>query len=320
MRFRLQLFSIDLHIVHLNMSARQKLSVARSSKRDEFYTLYEDVTFELDHYFDQFKDKIIYCPCDTSQSAFVKYFLELESKGIIKEVFYTSFKDGEGTDCLSDAAIDGYKHCDIVVTNPPFSLFRPFVELLDKLNVKFILWGNNNAICYKQVSAMLIRDRIRLGYIANRTCEFEVPGDYASSPESKVYQRDGKNLVKVASITTFTNLSVNRDEALVLTKRYDDSYIKYSNFDAINCNRSSDIPIDYDGYIGVPITYLSKHDSSKFKIIGIFNNYSEMNPELGCISGELVHLNKAPWKTRGPCISENGINIPLYVRIIIKKA
>ena len=301
------------------MFSRKNLSIARSSKKDEFYTLYEDVKFELDHYIDQFKDKLIYCPCDTENSAFVKYFLELEANGLIKEVIYTSFKDGEGVDCLSDAAIDGYKHCDIVVTNPPFSLFRPFVELLDKLNVKFILWGNNNAICYKQVSSMLVKDRIRLGYLANRTCEFEVPEDYATGPDSKVYQKDGKNLVKVAAITTFTNLSVNRDEALTLTKHFDDSYIKYSNYDAINCNKSSDIPIDYNGYIGVPVTYLAKHDSSKFKIIGIFNNFNEVNLELGHISGELVTLNKAPWKTRGPCIEVDGTNIPLYARLIIQK-
>lgn len=301
------------------MFSRKNLSIARSSKKDEFYTLYEDVKFELDHYIDQFKDKLIYCPCDTDNSAFVKYFLELEASGLIKEVIYTSFKDGEGTDCLSDAAIDGYKHCDIVVTNPPFSLFRPFVELLDKLNVKFILWGNNNAICYKQVSSMLVKDRIRLGYLANRTCEFEVPEDYAIGSDSKVYQKDGKNLVKVAAITTFTNLSVNRDEALTLVKHFDDSYIKYSNFDAINCNKSSDIPIDYDGLIGVPVTYLAKHDSSRFKIIGIFNNFNEVNLELGHISGELVTLNKAPWKTRGPCIEVDGTNIPLYARLIIQK-
>ena len=109
---------------YINMSTRQRLSVARASKKDEFYTLYEDVKFELDHYLDQFKNKIIYCPCDTENSAFVKYFLELEAKGLIKELLYTSLQNG--TDFLSDAAIDGYKHSDIVITNPPFSLFRPF--------------------------------------------------------------------------------------------------------------------------------------------------------------------------------------------------
>ena len=297
------------------MFTRQRLSVARSSKKDEFYTLYEDVKFELDHYIDQFKDKTIYCPCDTESSAFVKYFLELEAKGLIKELLYTSIQSG--TDFLSGGAIDGYRHSDIIITNPPFSLFRPFIELLDSLNKKFIVWSTNNAISYKQVSSMLVKDRIRLGYIANRTCEFEVPEEYANDPKSKVYTRDNKHYVKVAAITTFTNLDVKRDSCLNLTVQYDPNiHKKYVNFDAINCNKTSDIPIDYDGYIGVPVTYLTKHDPSKFKIIGIFNNYDELDFELGRITGDLVTLDKAPWKTRGPCLEPNT---PTYVRIVIKR-
>lgn len=294
---------------------RDKLGNARSSKKDEFYTLYEDVKFELDHYLDQFKDKTIYCPCDTESSAFVKYFLELEAKGLIKELLYTSLQNG--TDFLGGGAIDGYRHSDIIVTNPPFSLFRPFIELLDSLNKKFIVWSTNNAISYKQVSSMLVKDRIRLGYIANRTCEFEVPEEYANDPKSKVYTRDNKHYVKVATITTFTNLDVKRDSCLDLTVQYDPNiHKKYVNFDAINCNKTSDIPIDYDGYIGVPVTYLAKHDPSKFMIIGVFNNYDELDFELGRITGDLVTLDKAPWKTRGPCLEPN---IPTYVRIMIKR-
>ena len=297
------------------MFTRQRLSVARSSKKDEFYTLYEDVKFELDHYTDQFKDKVIYCPCDTSESAFVKYFLELEAKGLIKEVIYTSFNNGSGTDFLSECAIDGYKHSDIIVTNPPFSLFRPFLSLLNSLNKQFIIWGNNNAAVYKVTTEMLVKDRIRLGYIANKTCEFEVPEDYANANNSKVYTRDNKYFVKVPSVTTFTNLEVRRSTPLELAKSFNDSYVKYDNFDAINCNKVSDIPIDYNGLIGVPITYLAKHDPSKFKIVGIFNNFDETNLEFGRITGSLVELQTPPWKTRGPVIH----NSPVYIRVIIKR-
>lgn len=294
------------------MLSRKQLSVARSSKKDEFYTLYEDVKFELDHYLDQFKDKVVYCPCDTKDSSFVKYFLELETKGLIKELLYTSLKDG--VDCLGDGAIDGYNHCDIVVTNPPFSLFRPFLALLDKLGKKFIIWGTNNAIMYKVTSALLAHDRIRLGHIANRTCEFSVPRDYADADNSKVYTRDGCSFVKVPSVTTFTNMNVEHNSFITLTKHFDDTYVKYDNFNAINCNKVTDIPIDYDGYIGVPITYLAKHDPSKFKIVGVFNNYDEMNIELGRITGSQMLLDKPPWKTRGPVIDGK----PLYARIIIQ--
>ena len=294
------------------MFTRKRLSVARSSKKDEFYTFYEDVKFELDHYIDQFKDKIIYCPCDTEESAFVKYFLELEAKGLIKELLYTSLQNG--TDFLSEGAIDGYRHSDIIVTNPPFSLFRPFLSLLDSLNKKFIIWGNNNCCAYKVTTSMLVKDRIRLGHIANKTCEFEVPEDYADEPDSKVYKRGDRHFVKVASVTTFTNLTVDRSSSLNLTRHFDDTYIKYDNFDAINCNKVADIPVDYDGYIGVPITYLSKHDPSKFKIIGVFNNFDETDLDHGRIAGSLVEFNKAPGKTKGPCINKS----PLYIRLIIK--
>lgn len=290
--------------------SRQTLGKARSSKKDEFYTLYEDVKFELYHYINQFKDKVIYCPSDTEDSAFVKYFLELKTKGLIKEVLYTSLQDG--TDFLSADAIDWYNHSDIVVTNPPFSLFRPFLSLLDSLNKKFIIWGTNNAIGYSNTSEMLVRDRIQLGYIVNKSCFFEVPSDYVGS---KIIENDGKQYINVPSCTVFTNLSVTRSSPLVLTKHLDDSYTKYDNFDAINCNKTSDIPIDYDGYIGVPITYLGKHDSSKFKIVGIFNNFKETNYEVGQITGSLVNLDKPPYKTRGPVI--NGR--PTYIRLIIQK-
>lgn len=147
-------------------------------------------------------------------------------------------------------------------------------------------------------------------------CEFEVPEDYANVPNSKVYARDGKYFIKVPSITTFTNLSVDRSASLNLTRRFDDSYKKYSNFDAINVDRVVDIPVDYDGLIGVPITYLSKHDSDKFTIVGIFNNFDATDLEAGRITGDLVKLDKPPWNTRGPCVDGN---VPTYIRVIIKK-
>ena len=272
---------------------RDKLGNVRSSKKDDFYTLYKDVKFELDHYIDQFKDKIIYCPCDTEKSAFVKYFLELKAKGLIKELIYTSLQNG--TDFLSDTAIDNYKRSDIIITNPPFSLFRQFLSLLDSLNKKFIIWGNTNALTYKLVINLLVHNKILLGHIANKTCEFEVPEDYVIDSNSNVSSVNGRNLVKVPAITVFTNLNVNRDSKLELTKHYDDNaYLKYDNFDAINCNKTLDIPIDYDGYIGVPITYLSKHDPFKFKIIGVFNNFDKLDFESGRIISDLIHLNKPP--------------------------
>lgn len=226
---------------------------------------------------------------------------------------YTSLQNG--TDFLGEGAIDGYRHSDIIVTNPPFSLFRPFISLLDSLNKDFIIWSTNNAIGYKYITSLLVKDKVRLGYIANKTCEFEVPNEYLNCNDSKVYSRDNKNYVKVAGITVFTTLKVNNDCSLNLKKKFDDSYFKYDNFDAINCDKTSDIPIDYDGYIGVPITYLPKHNPDKFKIIGVFNNFKELDYEHGQIIGSLVDLTKPPWKTCGPVVNGN----PTYVRLIIQK-
>ena len=293
--------------------SRQTLGTARTSKKDEFYTLYDDVKFELDHYIDQFKDKVIYCPCDTDKSAFVRYFLELEAKGLIKELIYTSLQNG--TDFLGDAAIDGYKHSDIVITNPPFSLFRQFLSLLDELNCKFIVWGSINAISYRKTSEMLVKDRIRIGYTSNKTCMFEVPDEYFKSLNSKAFENGDKYYVNVPSCTVFTNLNVVR-QPLHLIAKFNDSYVKYSNFDALNVNKVSEIPSDYYDLMGVPITYLSKHDSSKFEILGIFNNFDSLDFENGRIIGDLVRLDKAPWRTRGPCI--NG-NQAVYARVIIKR-
>lgn len=292
--------------------SRITLGTARSSKKDEFFTMYSDVEFELNHYINQFRDKVIYCPCDTKESAFVKYFLELKTNDVIKELIYTSLKDG--IDCLSDEAIDNYNRCDIVVTNPPFSLFRRFLSLLDSLNKKFIIWGTSNCISYKEFSRMLVSDRIRVGYISNKTCRFEVPEEYCDQNGSKAFLDDGKYFINVPSCSVFTNLSVNKPSK-ILEATYNNNYSKYDNYDAINVNRVKDIPIDYTGLMGVPITYLSIHDSSKFKILGAFNNFSENDPEFGRISGSIVELSSPPFKTRGPCV--NGK--PVYARLIIKK-
>ena len=284
--------------------SRKTLAVARAGKKDEFYTLYEDVKFELDHYIDCFRDKVIYCPCDTSDSAFVKYFIDLESKGLIKELIYTSIADG--VDCLGQGAIDGYRHCDIIVTNPPFSIFRPFIELLSSLNKDFILWGNNNAITFRIIAKLLKNDKISLGYIHNKTCTFEVPYDY----EGKSFVDDGKRYCNVPAISVFTTFNTHHRE-LVLTRKYDQSaYKKYDNFDAINVNKCKDIPHDYDGPIGVPITYLGYYDNSKYKILGVFNNFVP-DVENGILSGDYVES----CLTHGPVVDGN----PVYVRLIIQK-
>jgi hypothetical protein len=298
----------------MNTNLNLVLKNARSSKKDEFYTLYEDVKFELDHYLDQFKDKVVYCPCDTKDSAFVKYFLELKDNGLIKDILYTSINDG--IDCLSDDAIIYYNKADIIVTNPPFSLFRSIITLLISLNKLFVLWSTNNAILYKCMHEYIKYNKVRPGYITGRVCEFKVPSEYAKAKGTKAYISNNEYFIKVPSITTFTNLKVVRESKLVLTKHYNDyTYYKYDNFDAINCDKSSDIPVDYYGYIGVPITYLYKHDPNEFNIIGIFNHYDKCDIEHGHITGNEIIRDKPPYKYKGPLVNGKAV----YVRIIIQR-
>lgn len=289
--------------------SRSSLATGRRNSRDEFYTKYDDVKFELDHYISEFKDKIIYCPCDAEDSAFVKYFLELEAKGLIKEVIYTSYRDGKGTDCLSDCAIDGYRHSDIIVTNPPFSLFREFIELIDSTHKKFIIWGNNNSLTYRIMAKLLKNNRIRLGYICNKTCEFEVPREY--NDYQKVYSRDGKYFCKVPACSVFTNFNVERP---LLQLSAESHYCKFDNYDAINVDRVADIPDNYNGLIGVPITYLSKHNSEQFEIVGVFNNFVPSDQDNGLLSGDRVQLLNGAF-TCGPVIDKKA----KYVRLIIRR-
>jgi hypothetical protein len=119
-------------------------------------------------------------------------------------LLYTSLQSG--IDFLSDTAIDNYKRSDIVITNPPFSLFRPFLSSLNSLNKKFIIWGNTNALTYKLVMNLLVHNKILLGHIAHKTCEFEVPEDYANDPASKAYKKDNTYYIKVPAISTLQTL------------------------------------------------------------------------------------------------------------------
>lgn len=291
--------------------SRTTLGKARRADKDEFYTRYDDVKFELDHYLDQLKGKVVYCPCDTENSNFVKYFKELERSGIIEQVVNSSINDFPFD---SEFAKTLYDECDVIVTNPPFSLFREFMSLVESTGKEFIIWGNNNALSYHVIARMLRHNKVHLGYIRNCTCKFEVPEEYKFSSLSHVCPKNDKWYCKVPACSVFTNMNVYSN-TLELKCKYDtEHYPKYDNYDAINVNKVKEIPCDYYEPIGVPITYMSQHDSSKFKILGVFNNFDN-DPENGRLSGNTVKLDKAPWKTRGPCLHGHA----LYARLIIQR-
>ena len=168
----------------------------------------------------------------------------------------------------SKESIDLLKDADIVVTNPPFSLFREYLALLDKYGKQFIIIGNTNALTYKETFKMFQEDKIRTGYTNfNVGMFFQVPDSW----EKFHHIENGKKMARVSTSCWFTNMPVSKhNEELILIKHYSpEEYPKYDNYDAININTYTDIPCDYDGIMGVPITFLDKYNPSQFEIIDI---------------------------------------------------
>ena len=261
-------------------SANANLHKAKDAKNDEFYTQLTDVAKELMHYKEHFKDKIVLCNCDDpTWSAFWKYFhlnfAELGLKKLISTHYdkeeatykmeYTGGDDNdievgvktplEGNgDFRNKECLDLLDECDIVVTNEPFSLFREYVAILMEHKKKFLIIGNKNAITYKEFFPLLKDNEVWLG--CTNVKEFLQP--------------DG-SIKKFGNIGWFTNLDVaKRHEKLILWKKYTpEEYPTYNNYDAINVDKVSEIPCDYDGVMGVPITFLDKYNPEQFEIIGL---------------------------------------------------
>ena len=277
------------------MIKNKNLHKAKKEKNDEFYTQLADIERECYKYKDLFKDKIIYCNCDDArESNFFKYFsMNFEFFGL-KKLITTGYKanghgvafiyegdkngnkvvddeeiqiinlEGDG-DFKSSECIEFLKQADIVITNPPFSLFREYIAQLMKYDKKFLILGNYNAVTYKEIFPYIKNNKIWLGIHSNITMEFAMPDSY------RKYDRieNGVKIGKVPSICWFTNLpNKKRTESLDLYKKYNPKeYPQYDNYDAINVNKVADIPMDYDGVMGVPITFLDKYNPNQFKII-----------------------------------------------------
>ena len=256
------------------------LHLAKEAKNDEFYTRIEDVAEELRHYKHHFKDQIVFCNCDDpTWSAFWKYFhLNFAELGL-KKLISTHYDANESTykmeymggddndvevgiktpllgngDFRNQECLDLLDESDIVVTNPPFSLFREYVAVLMEHEKNFLIIGNKNAITYKEFFPLLKDDKVWIG--CTNVKEFLQP--------------DG-SIKKFGNIGWFTNLDVaKRHEKLILWKNYTpEEYPKYDNYDAINVDKVSDIPLDYDGVMGVPITFLDSYCPEQFEIVGI---------------------------------------------------
>ena len=292
------------------MSLNENLRKAKRQKNDEFYTQLSDIENELRHYTGHFPGKVVYCNCDDPRvSNFFHYFsynferlglkklitacyrnqdpdlfsrsdseraIWLEYNGNTKggrvpdveDIGVHSF-EGDG-DFRSPETIELLKQADIVVTNPPFSLFRKYVAQLMKHDKKFLIIGSKNAITYKEIFLLIKENRMWLGDgFSNGNAYFKVAD--VERYESKSYFDKATGLVKFRNVGWFTNLDhKKRHEELILYKRYSpEEYPAYDNYDAINVDKTAEIPMDWDGALGVPITFLDKHNSEQFEVMGI---------------------------------------------------
>ena len=286
------------------------LHQAKSSRNDEFYTLMEDIERELKYYTDKFRGKVVYCNCDDSRiSNFYKYFKNnFESLGL-KALISSSFCPRNNDLFCMDEAVEGsytiyegrgheerhlrlngngdfrssecvrlLDQSDIVVTNPPFSLFREFVSLMIRKDKKFLIIGNINAITYKEIFSLIQKNRVWLGVHMGRGISgFKVPDSYELYGTEARVNEYGDRIISPNNCLWLTNIDVStRHDLIKLTKTYEGNvsfYPEYDNYNGINVDRTSDIPMDYDGVIGVPITFLHKYNPEQFEITRFRKGY-----------------------------------------------
>ena len=282
---------------------KETLEKAKKQKNDEFYTRYEDIENEVMKYRRSFKDKVVYLPCDdpaNKQREFWSFFINNFDAFGLKKLIATHYdEDGRAYKIWidGDTSGDGYiddsdalqedligngdfrspectailNECDIVCTNPPFSMFREFVDWIFTAKKQFLIIGNNNAITYKEIFPLIKDNQMWVGYTANKTCVFRVGEGYAFDDRITKQINDGNYYGKVPAITWFTNLpNTKRNEEMVLTASYyanPDAYPHYDNYDGINVDRLSQIPKDYEGAMGVPITIIDSYNPEQFEII-----------------------------------------------------
>lgn len=315
----------------------RSLGKAKKAKKDEFYTQYSDIERELRHYAEYFRGKIVFCNCDDPKiSNFFVYFVRNFKTLGLKRLITTCYKNnqpeifsdynckravsiiydggddnnpnvakvaataiplkGDG-DFRSHECIELLKQSDVVVTNPPFSLFRSFVKQLIEYDKKFLIIGNQNAITYKEIFPLVKENRIWLGYGFNRNCAHFFSADYQDYATDTDHK---EGMIRVSGVVWFTNIDHRkRHEDLDLYKTYTPKeYPYYDEMNAINVDKTADIPIDYYGEIGVPITFIDKYCPSQFEILRC-SAYSDST----CFGCGSLHVN----------------GMKIYARLIIKR-
>jgi len=337
-----------------NKSKNKNLHSAKTSKKDEFYTQLTDIEKELKHYRHHFAGKVVYCNCDDPRvSNFFHYFSynfeklglkklittcyknqnpDLFSKNDSEKAIYLEYEGDKNANGVPDPAeigirplkgdgdfrskecIELLKQADIVVTNPPFSLFREYVAQLIEYDKKFLIIGHQNAITYKEIFKLIKENKIWLGIDNGGTKWFAVKDHYDIATETRKKVENGQKYFSMGSVVWFTNLEhTKRHEELILYKTYNpEEYPKYDNYDAIEVSKVTDIPMDYAGAMGVPITFLDKYNPEQFEILDFWNAGT---------AGERIGATKTEAISNGKKIFWNGPTVnkqTKYFRILIK--
>lgn len=317
------------------ISVNANMNKAKRMKNDDFYTQLADIEKEIRHYSAHFRDKVVYCNCDDPEASnFFRYFqLKFRTLGL-RKLITTCYKNqnpdmfskhdaetsvgiviaeaskekengdlpnidvfrlkGDG-DFRSPECVDLLKQADIVVTNPPFSLFREYVAQLVENDKKYIIIGSKNAITYRQIFPLIRNNKLWLGNTPmGQDMLFDVSQSYAEKLLSEKKEGSAYRVVDGvvkgrATATWFTNLDhEKRHENLILYRRYTpEDYPYFDNYDAISVNKTSEIPMNFNGVMGVPITFLDKHNPDQFEIVG-------MDMEID--DGLLPHIVNPEWE------------------------
>lgn len=315
-------------------NGNSNLHQSRTGKQDEFYTQLSTIEDELKHYKQYFKDKVVFCNCDDPAigengqdcygdglggytSEFYRYFKIYFNELGIKKLITTHYDPNKPTykvelygsdqepivtpleqngDFRSPECMALLEEADIVVTNPPFSLMKQYIPLLVKSGKKFLVLGNTNHVTFKEMFVYFKENKIWLGYNSGHFW-FKVPDYYEEKKTDFKIDDNGQKWRRLGNICWFTNMDIDkRHQPLVLYKKYNkEEYPKYDTYDAINVNRTTEIPRDYYGVIGVPVSFMSKHSPDQFSIVGEFHHGSDSEFDLAkpIIDGKELYVRIA---------------------------
>lgn len=312
---------------------KRDLDLARQKKNDEFYTRLEDIEEELAHYRPHFRDKVVYLNCDDPErSNFWRYFVDRFDELGLRRLVATHYtpgsrsyalsmergaspvrteQDGDG-DFRSPECVELLDSASIVVSNPPFSLFREYIDLLVSHGKDFLIIGNMHAVSYMSIFPLIQDGTMHLGVRPmNAGMWFEVPEGALCD---KVI--DGSRIKNVQACWYTTLDHGHRNEPIPLVREYSaDLYPRYDNLDAIEVGKVADIPRDYPGVMGVPITYLGRYCPEQFEMVGFWQG-GEQGRHIGATKVRVVSTRKQGWEWwNGPALNGRA----RYARILIRR-